>query len=160
MVEINLTLNPGYRSIEKDLISELTPDGEFVMDHDMVIGFRVWSPTAESPANIDLLITMGGVFVTLVAHGVVKEISKDLYSWAKTKLKPVFNQKTAEGYKNGQRDAEAEIRVEMAFDDMKIRVWLNEPEHLEVLFLKLPDLVKSMRPEIKEEWEIDLSELE
>ncbi len=72
-MEIKLILDHGFLNDIPESITALTPDGEFVLDHDTVIGHKLWSPAAESPYNYYLFIDMGARFLELVTAGVEKE---------------------------------------------------------------------------------------
>ena len=89
-MEISLTLDHGFRDDVAESIAALTPDGDFIIDHDTVIGYRLWSPAAESPYNYYVIVDMGVGFAKLLAAGLISAYAKDLYGWAKNQIVPFF----------------------------------------------------------------------
>jgi hypothetical protein len=85
---IELTLNSsGYEG--KD-IDQVLPD--FISDRPVRVGVA-WAPSAEGPESLTLLIAVGIYAATKLAEGFMSELSKDIYTWAKTKILPLLNKK-------------------------------------------------------------------
>lgn len=86
--EIRLELHEqGYSGSDVD---ELLPD--FLTEHPTVVGIT-WTSCANGPEAWYLMITIGASICSALAGGFLAELSKDIYSWAKSKIIPLLERK-------------------------------------------------------------------
>ncbi len=126
-IELKLN-NAGFVGSD---IDEILPP--FMTDRKTLVGLT-WYSCANGPESFVLVVTIWSAF-RLVGKTFIEELSKDLYSWVKSQIQPMFKKKN---YPCGF--------MRLKYDDMEIDFHTDGGEEWLALLNSLPAIIGSLDP--------------
>jgi hypothetical protein len=110
-------------------VQELLPLSR--IDRKTLVGLK-WYPCAEGPERFVLIVTIVSAF-GVVGKVFLQELSKDLYSWIKTKVQPLLKRKNQPyGF------------MRLKFNDVDIEFWTDGGDEWLALLESLPTIIASV----------------